>query len=100
MSLPPKVIQGLSVRDYAYQWIFDCCEMHQWCSGGKGIDSDVIAYCKRLIREQVARFAGPDGPDGPDDKDGLIELLQYLIHNEGAPAETYVPDQWTGGTRV
>ena len=96
MSLPLKVIQGLSVRDYAYQWICGHCEMHQWCSGGKGIDSDVIAYCKRLIREQTTLFPGPDDQEN---KEGLIELLQYLIHNEGAPAETYVPDQWTKGEK-
>ena len=69
----------MSVRDYAYQWISGTCEVHQWCSGAKGIDRDVIACVKRMIQVDVTEYGEPDDPEN---KEGLIELLQYLIHND------------------
>jgi len=93
--LPPKVIQGFSVRDYAYQWISGCCLIHQWASGGKGIDRDVISY----VKEEIVKARSWGGHEEKDVQ-GLIELLQYLIHNEGAPAETYVPDQWADSKEI
>ena len=92
--LPPKVIQGWSVRDYAYLWIADCCPIHQWCSGARSIDRDLISFVKGLIVETSNR------EHDEEDVPGLIELLQYLIHNEGAAAEHYIPDQWADSAAI
>lgn len=91
MTLPPKIIQGLSVRDYAYQWIQDACPLHQWCSGARGIDRDVAGHVAFLIRcEHVCR-----SPTKDIDIQGLIELWDYLCENLGHPAEPYIPDEHT-----
>jgi len=93
--LPAKVIQGESVRDYAYGWIIGHCLIHQWCSGARGIDHEVIGFVKDLIVNVNQNLMMETKLYQAEDLPGLIELLQYLIYNEGAEAETYVPDQWT-----
>ena len=90
MALPKKIIGGFSVRDYAYQWINGGCLLHQWCSGGRGIDSDVIRYVDGLILKVKAL----GGMAVADDETHLTELRDYLQANIGAEAEKYVPDQW------
>jgi hypothetical protein len=92
MALPKKIIQGLSVRDYAYQWIAGGCLLHQWCSGARGIDDKVIGYVQDLLTDTEKRYLTRYSPQS--DVDGLKELLEYLKENKGAPAENYIPDQW------
>ena len=83
MRLPRKVIQGMSVRDYAYLWISGACPLRQWCSGARGIDDGVIQYVAQLKARATE----------PEDTTGLDELLAYLRDNNGHPAESYVPDE-------
>lgn len=89
--LPPLVIQGLSVRDYAYIWIEGGCPLHQWCSGARGIDGTVTQHIITL-RETVKNR--PDLFEAAD-YNGLTWLYRYLMLNFGHPAEKYIPDEWT-----
>lgn len=98
--LPPKVIQGQSVRDYAYQWIEGGCLIHQWCSGGRGIDCEVIAFVKEMIVSVNNNVKMDTKIWKEKDVQGLTELLQYLIHNEGVESEIYVPDQWANSKEM
>jgi hypothetical protein len=82
------MILGFSVRDYGYQWIDGGCPIHQWASGGRGIDRDLIDYVKR----QIKYFSFETNT--PWDRAGLIDLLRYLIDHEGAEPSPYVPDQF------
>lgn len=89
--LPPLVIQGMSVRDYAYQWINGGCTLHQWCSGARMIDEGVIKYVAGLYVDVRTRWH--PGTDDVEDAEGLFTLLQYLCDNFGHPAEPYIPDE-------
>ena len=96
--LPKKIIGNLSVRDYAYQWINGGCLMHQWCSGGRGIDNEVTDFAEMQLRKIKASIATADGRKSTGwtkrDASEFAELVAYLKENKGAAAETYVPDQW------
>jgi hypothetical protein len=83
------MIQGASVRDYAYMWIIGACPLHQWCSGARGVDQGVIDHVEDMIL----------APRDRKDSDGLSELYRYLVQHKGCPAEPYVPDQWNSHVR-
>ena len=88
MTLPIKIIQGIAVKDYAFQWIMGGCPIHQWASGDRGIDQGLIDYVWQIfndIREDPTSYE-------PEDLAGITELLNYLEDNKGAKAEPYVPD--------
>lgn len=97
--LPRLIIGGLSVRDYAYQWIQGGCPLHQWCSGARGIDHGVIRHVEFLVRMVRAEDVGNERLDGrshdPADVGGLNALLMYLQMNIGHAAEPYIPDEFT-----
>ena len=96
-------IQGQTVRNYAYLWIDGRCLLHQWASGGRGIDREVITHVKKMLSDIANNRGnwfdkGRPGPycnhhpnNIPTDIAGLTELLRYLIHHEGEPASPYVP---------
>lgn len=75
-------IQGLSVRDYAFQWTAGGCPLQQWASGAIGISPAVIQHVEGLLADA----------DGPEDTAGLTELLTYLRSHEGEPATPYKPE--------
>jgi hypothetical protein len=96
-------IQGQDVRSYAYTWIDGGCPIHQWASGGKGIDRGLITYVKKLLSD-IANNRGTwadkskPGPytnhhpnNLPVHINGLTALLRYLIKHEGEPATPYEP---------
>lgn len=92
--LPPKVIQGFSVRDYAYLWINGGCPLHQWCSGARGVDQGVVNHVHE-IWYHVRTVGLWDGTAEPGDDDGLWQLMMYLQEHIGHPAEEYIPDEHT-----
>lgn len=95
MRLPRLVIDGASVRDYAYQWINGGCLLHQWCSGARGIDRQVVEYVNTLRSPLIARInAGRASAEDAVDCHNLFTLRDYLEENIGHPAERYIPDEW------
>ena len=97
--LPRKIIQGSSVRDYAYLWSEGGCLLHQWCSGARGIDDAVIAYVAKLLKEvqdwkKLAAQRKVAKVYEAKDSRGLQSLLTYLRDNKGHPAERYISDEW------
>ena len=61
-------IEGLSPRDYAFQWASGGCLIQQWASGAIGITDALIQYVDQLRADA----------DTATDRDGLAELLAYL----------------------
>jgi hypothetical protein len=47
--------EPMSPADYAYLWINGCCPLHQWCSGARPVDEEVVDYVETHIVEPVRR---------------------------------------------
>ena len=96
--LPRKVIGGASVFDYAYYWIEGNCLLHQWCSGARGIDNEVIQYATDQLSKIIKATQSNEGmaETGWTNRDAINfkKLLDYLKANKGAPAEQYIPDKF------
>ncbi len=80
----------MSPAEYGYLWIQDCCLMHQWCSGARPVDQEVVDYCETLVsdvRENV-RSKGQSEYDWTEqDLHNLGTLLRYLNANLGTTAK-------------
>lgn len=96
--LPKLIINGSSVRDYAYQWINGGCLLHQWASGGRGIDQEVIDFAQAELNKIRTAIETPEGRKRTGwtkkDLNQFARLVRYLRDNIGAEPETYIPDQW------
>jgi hypothetical protein len=82
--------EGITPSEYGYLWIKDCCPMHQWCSGARPVDQEVVDYYETLVAEVRTNVKGKDQPDYDWDEHDLqnIEtLLCYLKANLGTTAE-------------
>jgi hypothetical protein len=81
---------GMTPAEYGYLWIKDCCLMHQWCSGARPVDQEVVDYCESLVEDVRKNVHGEGQPDYDWDEHDLqnIEaLLRYLKANLGGTAE-------------
>ena len=82
--------EGMTPAEYGYLWIKDCCLIHQWCSGARPVDQEVVEYCESLIEDVRTNVKGEGQPDydwGEDDLENLETLLRYLKANLGIKAE-------------
>jgi len=74
--------------EYGYMWIKDCCLMHQWCSGARAIDQEVVDYAESLLQRVADDLALSDNPNWKtQDADNLSTLLRYLKANMRKHAE-------------
>jgi hypothetical protein len=81
--------EGMTPAEYGYTWIKDCCLMHQWCSGARPVDQEVVDYCQSLV-DDVRKALSGDGSDygwGEDDLANIETLLRYLTANLGQTAK-------------
>jgi len=81
---------GMSPAEYGYLWIQDCCLMHQWCSGARPVDQEVVDYCETLVsdvRENVSGESQPEYDWSEEDLQNFETLLRYLKANLGTTAE-------------
>jgi hypothetical protein len=82
--------EGMTPAEFGYLWIKDCCLMHQWCSGARPVDQEVVDYCEILVAEVRKNVHGENQPDYDWDKhdlQNLETLLRYLKANLGTTAE-------------
>jgi hypothetical protein len=109
-----KDIHGQSVRSYAFMWIDGGCLLHQWASGGRGCDREVVTHVKKML-SNIANNRGHWFDKGmksspycnhhpnniPTDIAGLTQLLEYLIKHEGEPATPWnASKEWHHNTVV
>jgi len=73
--------------EYGYLWIRDCCLMHQWCSGAREIDDEVIEYAESLANDVREDMKKDDPNWGQQDLDNLETLVRYLKDHQGQLAE-------------
>ena len=82
--------EGMTPAEYGYLWIQDCCPIHQWCSGARPVDQEVVDYCESLVEDVRKNVKGEGQPDydwSEDDLENLETLLRYLKANLGNKAE-------------
>ena len=80
----------MTPAEYGYTWIKDCCLMHQWCSGARPIDQEVVDYCESLVEDVRTNVHGELQPDydwGEEEVQNLETLLRYLKANLGTTAK-------------
>jgi hypothetical protein len=81
---------GVTPAEYGFLWIKDCCLMHQWCSGARPVDQEVVDYCESLVEDVRTNVKGENQPDydwGEEELENLDALLRYLKANLGTTAE-------------
>ena len=81
---------GVTPAEYGYTWIKDCCLIHQWCSGARPVDQEVVDYCETLVEDVRSNVKGENQPDydwGEEELENLETLLRYLKANLGSTAE-------------
>jgi hypothetical protein len=81
---------GVTPAEYGFLWIKDCCLMHQWCSGARPVDQEVVNYCESLVEDVRTNVKGENQPDydwGEEELENLDTLLRYLKANLGTTAE-------------
>lgn len=76
--------EPMDPAEYAYLWISGCCPLHQWCSGARPVDQEVVDYVESRIVEPVRR-----GTQRWTEQDlaNVEALLGYLKAHLGATAE-------------
>ena len=82
--------EGMTTAEYGYQWIKDCCPIHQWCSGARPVDQGVVDYCESLVEDVRTNVHGESQPEydwTEQDLQNLETLLRYLKANLGTTAE-------------
>ena len=82
--------EGMTPAEYGYLWIQDCCLMHQWCSGARPVDQEVVDYCESLVEDVRMNVHGQSQPEydwGDEEVQNLETLLRYLKANLGTTAE-------------
>lgn len=73
--------------EYGYLWIRDCCLMHQWCSGARQVDDEVVEYAESLANK-VRLDLQTDNPNWSEqDLENLETLVRYLKANMETTAE-------------
>ena len=73
--------EGMTPAEYGYLWIQDCCLMHQWCSGARPVDQEVVDYCESLVSDVRENVRGKDQSKydwTEEDLKNLNTLLRYL----------------------
>ncbi len=76
--------------EYGYQWIKDCCPIHQWCSGARPVDRGVVDYVTSLLEDVRTNVHGDSESQydwDEQDLQNLDTLLRYLKANLGTTAE-------------
>ena len=64
--------------------------MHQWCSGARPVDQEVVDYCESLVEDVRTNVKGEGQPEydwTEHDLQNLETLLRYLKTNLGTTAE-------------
>lgn len=70
--------------EYAYLWINGCCPLHQWCSGARPVDQEIVEYVETRIVEPVRRGSQRWTEQ---DLENVEALLRYLKSHLGVSAE-------------
>ena len=103
-------IQGQTARDYAFLWIDGHCPLHQWASGGRGIDREVVTHVKKMLSDiannrgywfdkgRPGTYSNHHPNNVPTDIAGLTQLFEYLVKHEGEPASLRVPGYYDDET--
>ena len=81
---------GMTPAEYGYLWIQDCCLIHQWCSGARAVDQEVVDYVAEQVEDVRNNVHGESQPEydwTEDDLQNVETLLRYLRANLGATAE-------------
>lgn len=76
--------EPMGPAEYAYLWINGCCPLHQWCSGARAVDQEVVDYVETRIVEPVRRATQRWTEQ---DLANVEALLGYLKANLGTTAE-------------
>ena len=82
--------ETMTPAEYGYLWIKDCCLIHQWCSGARPVDQEVVDYCESLVEDVRKNVKGEGQPDydwNEQDLQNIETLLRYLKANLGTKAE-------------
>ncbi len=82
--------ETMTPAEFGYLWIQDCCLIHQWCSGARPVDQEVVDCCESLVedvRTNVHAESQPEYDWTEQDLQNLETLLRYLRANLGTTAE-------------
>ena len=82
--------ETMTPAEYGYQWIKDCCPIHQWCSGARPVDQGVVDYVTSLVEDVRTHLQDGSHPNyswTEEDLQNLETLLRYLKANLGTTAE-------------
>ena len=78
---------GMTPTEYGYLWIQDCCLMHQWCSGARPVDQEIVEHCQSLVDDVRKSIASASDNWNENDLQNIQTLHRYLIANLGQTAE-------------
>ena len=72
--------ETMTPAEYGYQWIKDCCPIHQWCSGARPVDQGVVDYVTSLVEDVRTNVHGDSESQydwDEQDLQNLETLLRY-----------------------